>query len=72
MSQERLIRSTVLNTENELARNINFDDVIDSFAANKARKGVFLWIYLIYFKCLLFILMSLIYSHILSAKFCFK
>lgn len=42
MAQENLVEFAVLSNENELARNTNFDDAKDSFAAMTAKKGVFL------------------------------
>ena len=32
MSQERLTSLVILSIENDLARQVNFDDVIDTFA----------------------------------------
>ena len=33
MNQERLTSLTILSVENDLARQVNFDDVIDTFAS---------------------------------------
>ena len=38
MSQERLTSLSILSIENDLARQVNFDDVIDTFALEKARR----------------------------------
>lgn len=38
MAQERLNNLAILSIENDVAHNLNFDDVIDTFAARKARK----------------------------------
>eukprot|EP00079_Xenopus_tropicalis_P035792 XP_017949563.1 PREDICTED: zinc finger MYM-type protein 1-like [Xenopus tropicalis] len=38
MGQERLSNLSILSIEHEMARKIDFDDVIDHFAAMKARK----------------------------------
>ena len=40
MSQERLNDLAILSIENELARQANFDELIDTFASRKARKGI--------------------------------
>jgi len=40
MGQERLNNLTILSIEHEVARDLNYTDVIDSFAAAKARKVV--------------------------------
>ena len=42
MGQERLSSLSLLSIESDLARKIDFDDLIECFAARKARKGVFL------------------------------
>lgn len=38
MGQERLSNLSILSIENEVAGEINFEDVIDEFAAIKSRK----------------------------------
>ena len=38
MSQERLTSLVILSIENDIARLVNFDDVIDTFASEKARR----------------------------------
>ena len=38
MSQERLTSLAILSIENDLARQVNFDDVIDTYASEKARR----------------------------------
>ncbi len=38
MGQERLSALTLLSVEQEISNKINFDDIIDKFAAVKARK----------------------------------
>jgi hypothetical protein len=38
MGQERLSNLAILSIENEMAKNVNFYDIIDDFAAVKARK----------------------------------
>ncbi|ESO11935.1 hypothetical protein HELRODRAFT_108960 [Helobdella robusta] len=38
MSEERLTSLGMLALENDLARSLNFDDVVDDFANNKSRK----------------------------------
>ena len=38
MSQARLSGLAILSVENELAKNLNFDEIIDNFASLKARK----------------------------------
>jgi len=43
MRQERLNNLAILSIEREVAHDLNYTDVIDSFAAAKARKVV-LWI----------------------------
>jgi len=40
MGQERLNNLAILSIEHEVARDLNYTDVIDSFAAAKARKVV--------------------------------
>ena len=40
MSQERLNDLAILSIENELARQANFDELIDTFASRKARKAI--------------------------------
>ena len=39
MLQERLVDLTILSIESELARTIDFSQVIDFFASIKARRG---------------------------------
>ena len=39
MSQERLTDLAILAIECELARQVNFDDIIELFATRKARKA---------------------------------
>ena len=39
IGQERLVNLAVLGIENDLTRKISFDDIIDSFAREKARKA---------------------------------
>ena len=41
MGQSRLSNLAILSIESESARSIDFDEVIDKFAALKARKGKF-------------------------------
>lgn len=41
MGQERLRNLAILSIENSMARNLNFDVVIDTFAEQKARKKEF-------------------------------
>lgn len=41
MTQERIANLMVLSIEHRLARCLNFEDLIDSFAAEKARKKIF-------------------------------
>ena len=38
MGQERLTSLAIISIENEVANNIDFDDVISEFASRKARK----------------------------------
>ena len=38
MTQERLVDLTVLGIESDLARQIDFNDIIDKFAKEKARR----------------------------------
>ncbi|XP_027836207.2 uncharacterized protein LOC114118962 [Aphis gossypii] len=38
MSQERLTNSAILSIENEITKNIDFEDVIEDFASKKSRK----------------------------------
>jgi len=38
MSQERYPNSAILSIENEITKNIDFEDVIEDFASNKSRK----------------------------------
>ena len=38
MGQERLSSLAIISIENEVANNIDFDDVISEFALRKARK----------------------------------
>ena len=40
MGQERLNNLAILSIEHEVARDLNYTDVIDSFTAAKARKVV--------------------------------
>ena len=40
ISQERLNDLAILSIENELARQANFDELIDTFASRKARKAI--------------------------------
>lgn len=42
MGQERLSSLSLLSIESDLVRDMDFDDLINSFAARKARKGEFL------------------------------
>ena len=42
MTQERLTTLAMLSIENQLAQTLNFDDIIDKFAHQKARKAQFL------------------------------
>ena len=42
MGQERLSSLSLLSIESDLVRDMDFDDVINSFAARKAKKGEFL------------------------------
>ena len=39
IGQERLVNLAVMGIENDLTRKISFDDIIDSFAREKARKA---------------------------------
>ena len=41
MGQEMLRNLPILSTEHSKARNLNFDDVINTFAEQKARKEKF-------------------------------
>lgn len=41
MRQDRLCNLAILSIENSMARSLNFDDVIDTFAEQKARKKDF-------------------------------
>jgi len=41
MSQERLSSLSVLSIENGFAKDIDFEEVINSFASVKARKRIF-------------------------------
>lgn len=41
MGQDRLRNLAILSIENSMARSLNFDDVIDTFAEQKARKKEF-------------------------------
>ena len=47
MSQERL-NLVILSIENELARQVNFDELIDTFASRKARKAIYFTLTLLY------------------------
>ena len=38
MSEERLVGLTLLSIESDILRELHFDDVIDVFASQKARK----------------------------------
>ena len=40
MGQERLVDLAILGTESDLAKSIDFDSIINSFAAEKARRVV--------------------------------
>ena len=42
MIQERLNDLAILSIENELARQVNFDELIDTFASRKARKAIYI------------------------------
>ena len=48
MSQERLNDLAILSIENELARQVNFDDLIDTFASRKARTVIYFILTLLY------------------------
>jgi len=41
MGQERLSGLAIISIENDIASNINYDEVIHEFASAKARRGVF-------------------------------
>jgi hypothetical protein len=38
MSQERLTNSAILSIENEITKNIDFEDIIEDFASKNSRK----------------------------------
>jgi len=50
MGHEKLNNLAILSIEHEVARDLNYTDVIDSFAAAKARKVVLWWV-IIYTVC---------------------
>ena len=41
MKQERLVHLTLMSIEYDILRELNFEDLIDSFAASKSRKELF-------------------------------
>ena len=48
MSQEGLNYLAILSIENELERQVNFDELIDTFASVKARKAIILTLLYLY------------------------
>ena len=61
MGQERLNNLAILSIEHEVARDLNYTDVIDSFAAAKARKVVLWWV-IIY--TVMFFVVAICHSHL--------